>query len=349
MALSVSCSFFFFFSFTGPHALLFTLLLSILVLDWKNERDGARIGRSGAGCHVISLFSLWVCWPGMTSTRTFFSFFFLLRRNRMISITQDITHCTIAPTGATDIILPVVVCEHSLAYTFTPLISTPSILPFPFLPCPALFLFSFPLVFACLFPHSYFFWRTSTLSSVCSLTSPHLFLLFTAPIPLFSLTPRNPPISILPGNSIKGPAFPSSSFFFFLFFISTIIPYYCSIGPPSLCPLFRFSLLLSPPFTPPPLFISSPLSLLRHFLDQPGEYKEEAHSVIHSLTHSFIHNYHYPLSSLHSFIHSSILLVQPEPYNCDTPPIHIPTFTLSNNRTGNQEWRSPGQEGLLSC
>lgn len=35
--------------------LLFTLFLSILVLDWKNDRDGARIGRV-AECHFTFAF-----------------------------------------------------------------------------------------------------------------------------------------------------------------------------------------------------------------------------------------------------------------------------------------------------
>lgn len=123
--------------------------------------------------------------------------------------------------------------------------------------CPALSL-SPSLVFVLFIPSFLFF----DILQPCQVFAPSLaplsLLLFTAPIPLVSLTPRNPPISILPGNSIKGPAFPFSSLFFFiifqLFFIITITPYPCSIGHPSPCSLFRFSLLLSPP---PPLSPSS--------------------------------------------------------------------------------------------
>src|SRR5690349_10874158 len=60
MALSVSCSFFSSFHSRVYMHLLFTLFLSILVLDWKNDRDGARIGRV-AECHFPFAFLLCIC------------------------------------------------------------------------------------------------------------------------------------------------------------------------------------------------------------------------------------------------------------------------------------------------
>lgn len=67
----------------------------------------------------------------------------------MISIPQDIRHCTIAPTGATDMIL--LVYEHSLTHSLFQFNSLYPSVCFPPLPC----LFPFPCV--CLIPHAYFF------------------------------------------------------------------------------------------------------------------------------------------------------------------------------------------------